>query len=193
MQLRDFIYYDSPNDYASFVLAHYYEGGPALSAFLRFAHPNTLWCTYKGERKEVVGIGKDEHLLFRDTTMAPLAELSDWSAYETDPSVEVTDDPSSLVHVDDFTDDSNWQDNLDPYAVFVLNHMRRPAINKYQWSRFMDSYPLFCNYKGVRHRITMASRFGDVGITTRLDHSSGYEERVYVNELSHFSPHESIL
>lgn len=46
---------------------------------------------------------------------------------------------------------------------------------------------LFANYKGERVRVTMASRFGDVGITSDLTKEHGYSTRVSVDDLSNFS------
>jgi hypothetical protein len=46
---------------------------------------------------------------------------------------------------------------------------------------------LFANYEGKRVRVTMASRFGDVGITYNLDTDHGYDLRVYLPDLSDFS------
>ena len=49
-------------------------------------------------------------------------------------------------------------------------------------------YPtLFADYKGKRVRVVMASRFGDVGITSNLDAEHGYDTRVSLAELSNFS------
>lgn len=41
--------------------------------------------------------------------------------------------------------------------------------------------------KGFRVRVTMASRFGDVGITRNLEQSHGYYDRVAVEQLTNFS------
>jgi hypothetical protein len=46
---------------------------------------------------------------------------------------------------------------------------------------------LFADYKGKRVRVTMASRFGDVGITDDLTKEHGYSTRVSVDDLSNFS------
>lgn len=46
---------------------------------------------------------------------------------------------------------------------------------------------LFADHDGRRVRVTMASRFGDVGITTDLTADFGYQKRVLVRQLSNFS------
>src|SRR4051812_31921635 len=47
--------------------------------------------------------------------------------------------------------------------------------------------PLFATYQGQRVRVVMASRFGDVGITPRLQAASGYIKRVLLPDLTDFS------
>lgn len=49
---------------------------------------------------------------------------------------------------------------------------------------------LFADYNGKRVRVVMASRFGDVGITTDLNAEHGYSERVAVEDLTNFSDKE---
>lgn len=46
---------------------------------------------------------------------------------------------------------------------------------------------LYATHNGKRVRVVMASRFGDVGITRRLDRDYGYDKRVAVAELTDFS------
>lgn len=46
---------------------------------------------------------------------------------------------------------------------------------------------LFANHDGKRVRVVMASRFGDVGITERLDVERGYNKRVLLPNLTDFS------
>ena len=66
---------------------------------------------------------------------------------------------------------------------FIYVH-RLPAIEK---SRLEVIPTCFADYKGKRVRLTMASRFGDVGITYDLTAVRGYVDRVHVEELSNFS------
>lgn len=46
---------------------------------------------------------------------------------------------------------------------------------------------LFARHEGCPVRVTMASRFGDVGISEDLDADRGYARRVAVEELTDFS------
>lgn len=45
----------------------------------------------------------------------------------------------------------------------------------------------FADHEGKRVRLVMASRFGDVGITSNLQAENGYEQRVMLQALSNFS------
>lgn len=82
-------------------------------------------------------------------------------------------------HCDDYIDDPNEPEVLRKY----LDRARAPAHGMLS----TDSYPkLFADYKGNRVRVVMASQFGDVGITMKLDIECGYTKRVYVAELSNF-------
>ena len=48
--------------------------------------------------------------------------------------------------------------------------------------------PVYANLKGVgRVRLTMASRFGDIGVTPDLTKEYGYSQRVPLKQLSGFS------
>jgi len=46
---------------------------------------------------------------------------------------------------------------------------------------------LFAKYKGDWIRVVMASRLGDIGITTHLEDEYGYSNRVAVSDLSDFT------
>lgn len=46
---------------------------------------------------------------------------------------------------------------------------------------------LYATHGGRRVRVVMASRFGDVGITTDLTAEHGYDQRVMLPELTAFS------
>ena len=47
--------------------------------------------------------------------------------------------------------------------------------------------PCYATFFGVRVRLVMASRFGDVGITERLTDNVGYQVRIYCDLLTDFS------
>ena len=64
---------------------------------------------------------------------------------------------------------------------------RLPAADKLIIEEAKGRPTCFASYKGKRVRITMASRFGDVGISENLEQEHGYQQRVLINELSNFS------
>ncbi len=82
-------------------------------------------------------------------------------------------------HCDDYIDDASAPDVLRKY----LERARSPAHGMTS----KEPYPrLFANYMGMRVRVVMASRFGDVGITTEMDAEFGYKSRVAVGDLTDF-------
>jgi hypothetical protein len=84
-------------------------------------------------------------------------------------------------HCDDYIDDPAAH----PALRAFLARARAPAHG------LLSDEPqpqLFADHEGKRVRVTMASRLGDVGITSRLDDSwFGYDRRVAVEQLSSFS------
>lgn len=85
-----------------------------------------------------------------------------------------------LKHCDDYIDDETQPA---PLRAF-LARARQPAHGHLS----PDPFPtLFADYEGTRYRVVMASRMGDVGITTKLDKDHGYEKRVAVQDLTNFS------
>jgi hypothetical protein len=105
----------------------------------------------------------------------------------------VIEEEQNFRHCDDYI-----RDKTQPMALrrFLL-YKRIPAV--WQIQRWRWPVPaLFATYvesngpggrkgKRKRVRVAMASRFGDVGITRRLDAAFGYTERVPVEELTEFS------
>jgi len=63
---------------------------------------------------------------------------------------------------------------------------RLPAAMKMLVFKEVGEPRCFADYKGERVRLVMASRFGDIGITTNLDKNRGYQKRVSVDELTNF-------
>jgi hypothetical protein len=86
----------------------------------------------------------------------------------------------AIKHCDDYIDDETQPAPLRKF----LERARAPAHG------MLDGgvYPkLFADHNGERVRVVMASRFGDVGITSNLDMDHGYEARVAVADLTNFS------
>jgi hypothetical protein len=99
-------------------------------------------------------------------------------------------------HCDDYIRDKTQPKCLRRFLLFK----RIPAYWQHdKWLRRGWPEPkLYATYKEPngpggrkgkvrRVRVTMASRFGDVGITRHLDHDHGYTTRVYVEDLTDFS------
>jgi hypothetical protein len=85
----------------------------------------------------------------------------------------------TFKHCDDYIEDETQPECLRAF----LDHARSPAHGALRG----DPRPaLFADYKGQRVRVVMASRFGDVGITSKLSAEHGYEKRVAVAVLSNF-------
>jgi hypothetical protein len=90
------------------------------------------------------------------------------------------------VHCDDLIDDPEAPEALREFLAFH----RQPAISKRG-----DGPPLFATLKhhaetgrkGDRVRCVMASRLGDIGITTKLTDIRVYEARVDLDWLEDFS------
>ena len=82
-------------------------------------------------------------------------------------------------HCDDYIDDNT--------APAVLRVFLERARSRGHGMLSTDPYPkLFADYEGKRVRVTTASRFGDVGITTDLEVDCGYETRVTVAALTNY-------
>lgn len=89
-------------------------------------------------------------------------------------------DPTEPRHCDDYIDDHAAPA---PLRAF-LEWARSPAHGHTR----PKPYPtLFATYKGRRVRVTMASRMGDVGISSDHTATGGYDARVYVEQLTDFS------
>ena len=72
---------------------------------------------------------------------------------------------------------------VSPCVLAFLDAARAPAIEQVG----KEQPNLFASYGGKRVRVTMASRFGDVGITEDLQRAYGYDNRVYLPDLTDFA------
>lgn len=87
---------------------------------------------------------------------------------------------ADFKHCDDYIDDETQPACLRAF----LDHARSPA---HGMLRDKPRPALFADYHGERVRVVMASRFGDVGITSNLSAERGYDRRVAVGDLASFS------
>lgn len=88
-----------------------------------------------------------------------------------------------MKHCDDWIDDYSAPTVLRFYLIIK----RLPAVDQMICRQHGVDPKLFADYKGKRVRVTMASRFGDVGISYVLDADVGYAARVAIEDLSNFS------
>jgi len=101
-----------------------------------------------------------------------------------------------MKHCDDYI-----EDETQPEALRRFLHFKRlPASLQFYYEGCEKHIPehlhqhiwknpepvLFADFEGQRVRVTMASRFGDVGITSNLKAKNGYDKRVFVETLSNF-------
>lgn len=87
-------------------------------------------------------------------------------------------------HCDDFI-----HEHMLPICLrYWLLVNRLPAIDKCVIVEAMGEPKCFATWKGTKRvRMVMASRFGDIGITTKLNSNKGYDIRVPIDHLSNFS------
>ncbi len=88
-----------------------------------------------------------------------------------------------MKHCDDYINDFRAPMCL---RAFLLRH-RLPASDGMVLDAAGFNPSLYADYKGERVRVVMASRLGDVGITSNLSAERGYDHRVHVEELANFS------
>jgi hypothetical protein len=86
-------------------------------------------------------------------------------------------------HCDEYIDDPS---TLMPLRWFLFIN-RLPASEKHMCNINGVNPQLYADCFGKRVRVVMASRMGDLGVTSNLNKEHGYELRVFVEELSNFS------
>ncbi len=99
--------------------------------------------------------------------------------YGTAP-VTLADGRPAYEHCDDYIEDATQPECLRAF----LDYARSPAHGAFHEG---PKPRLFARHGKRLVRVVMASRFGDVGITTRLHDEHGYEKRVAVADLTHFA------
>lgn len=87
------------------------------------------------------------------------------------------------LHVDDFVDRHGWH----PYARWFFFLARLPAHMRCDFAKWIDPFKLFCTWRGVRYRVTGASRMGDVWLAADHERDCGYDERVALDECTDWS------
>jgi hypothetical protein len=97
--------------------------------------------------------------------------------------------PKKLTPVEPRHCDEYIDDETQPKCLRVFLHWNRwPATYKVRARQLGYEEPiLYATWRDKRVRVTMASRFGDVGINSDVRRDWGYTARVYIKELSQFS------
>jgi hypothetical protein len=88
-----------------------------------------------------------------------------------------------MMEVDDFIDAHDTDKTV---SWFLFLH-RLPATLQFKFEKEIKKHKLFCDHEGERWRVTMASRFGDIGISRNLEKDMGYEKRVMLEDCSNWS------
>lgn len=87
-------------------------------------------------------------------------------------------------------EDHIYDYNLPPFVRAWITINRLPAMEKETLVHVYGVPKLFADspdLPGIRVRVTMASRLGDVGITVNLNREHGYDKRVMFDTLSNFT------
>lgn len=115
--------------------------------------------------------------------VVPVVGTPGWVDVPVQPDVprpSPTGDETEVRHCDDYIDDPSAPEPLRKFLAFA----RAPAHGLL----LPRPHPrLFADHEGRRVRVTMASRFGHVGITTDHGAEHGYELCVGVCQLDNFS------
>jgi hypothetical protein len=95
--------------------------------------------------------------------------------------------PKDKTHIDDWIGYGAMNDAPDE-VVWWFHLQRLPATLRWMGERMSKcGDAVFATYEGQRVRVVMASRLGDVGITTHLEAENGYEKRVFIDDLTELS------
>jgi len=73
------------------------------------------------------------------------------------------------------------------YACFVLHHKTLSAVTQMAYKPYIEQHLLFCTYEGLRYKVNVASRLGDIGLAKDLTRQHGYDIRVEVTKCSDWS------
>lgn len=87
------------------------------------------------------------------------------------------------MHIDDFIDNHK----TDPDVSYFFFMKRLPASLQYKFKHIIDDLELYCDYNEKRYRVTGASRMGDIWLNKDLEKTTGYTERVDIDDCINFS------
>jgi hypothetical protein len=89
---------------------------------------------------------------------------------------------AEAIHCDDVIHNSQYPITL----RYFLYHYRVSALDRALLRRVHGTPKCFADFEDQTVQLTMASRFGDVGITTNLETPPGYDTRTTIDKLSNF-------
>ena len=94
-----------------------------------------------------------------------------------------------MKHIDDWLDERSMgrAEDDEKYAVAFFHMKRLNAVKAQIMRPIMKQHKLFCEWKGVKYRVTGCSRLGDVWLSTNFERDTGYTNRVDVDECSKWS------
>jgi len=100
---------------------------------------------------------------------------------------EPAPDQPDFKHCDDYISDLTQPKCL---RLFLIVN-RLPAVDRMLVEEAGFRPELYADHDGRRVRVVMASRIGDVGISSNLESADGYETRVAIEALANFhaAPH----
>ena len=113
-----------------------------------------------------------------DNVLVISSNFREWHD-EEEAKRSLAKEPKKFQHVDDFIDDPF----ADKYARWILLHFRQPA-HGLAFEEFIKDRRLFCTYERERFRVTMASRFGWIGLRRDFSLDAGYDATAHPNEVT---------
>lgn len=93
------------------------------------------------------------------------------------------------VELSGYAVDRGWVPHKPETWDFRFATLKNPVEMRHYTQRWVDNEPQFDTVAcpaGTRVKIVMVSRFGDIGITEKLDAEYGYAARVHLDDLCNF-------
>ena len=112
--------------------------------------------------------------------------MEDYATAHSNAKQYLKDGHVKKLHIYDWLDEEKT-DLAELKVQEYLDFRTRAAV--YQMENKEKIYGLFvyCEYKGIKYRITGASRLGDIWLAKNLERESGYDIRVMIEDCSEFS------
>lgn len=131
-------------------------------------------------------LADDGDLIITDDSLELVAQAIRHRREQDDAGEEAADHPL-MAEYEDHCDSIIMEPTQPMVLRWWLFLHRLPAVDKMLCEENGVKPKLFAKYEGKWHRVVMASRFGDVGITTDFSAEYGYKLRVHVKKLTEFT------